>query len=80
MASPKQVIGVIPGQPMAADAESHAAPSAHGAVAPKPTSVFRVEPQGVPVNPGFTHGNPVPNDYPYRADQTEWAVESGSHA
>jgi hypothetical protein len=50
------------------------------AVAPKPTSVTATERQGVPVNPGFTHGNPVPNSYPYTPEQTEWAVESGTHA
>lgn len=75
--SPKKVLGVIPGQPMQADAESRVDASAHGAEAPKPTHTMRVEPNGVPVNPAFTNGGMTPNDYPYRGD---WAVESGTHA
>ena len=76
--SPKTVLGVIPGQPMQADVESHVVESRPlGAQAPKPTSVMRHEPEGTPVNPAFTNGGMTPNSYPYRDN---WAVESGSHA
>lgn len=76
---------IVPGYPLevAAPASKVPAPSMAptgtggrplGAQAPKPMSVNRIEPQGVPVNPWAVCGNPVPNRYPYRPDETEWAA------
>lgn len=88
-ASPKRVLGDVPGLPLTVDGGGQAlgasrtpqasqpSPGSHGAQAPKATHVMRVEPNGTPVNPAFTNGGMTPNSYPYKQD---WAVESGTHA
>jgi hypothetical protein len=48
------------------------------AVAPKPTSVTRIEPQGAKVNPQNTNGRT--GDRGVWQGGTSWVVESGSHA
>jgi hypothetical protein len=77
----------IPGQPLTVDVTPSATkmssePTAgpHGAQAPKPTSVRAISPTGVPVAPYNRNGGVTPNTYPYKPEQTEWAVESGTHA
>jgi len=72
-------IGYVPGQPMQSRSAS-VAPADPGAKAPKPTSVSAITPQGTPVAPWNTNGGVTPNRYPYTPEQTEWAVESGTHA
>lgn len=70
-----------PGQPIATGASTAPNPATvRHAVTAKHTSVSATERQGFAVNPAHTNGNPVPNRYPYTPAQTEFAVESGTHA
>lgn len=69
-----------PGQPISTSASTAPNPATiRHAVTAKPTSVSATERQGFPVNPAHTCGG-SPSSNPYRADQTEFAVESGTHA
>lgn len=79
MQNPLTIDGTLPLTPSKTPITSTPPPGAHGAVAPKPMSVHGSVPIGVAVNPGNTSGGSR-GSYPYKPSDTEYAVESGTHA